>query len=163
MAHLTVNYYSQVLGMDRTMNVILPELSDHNPTWTAETLQDIPVLYLLHGMSGDQSTWQRRTDIERLVRQTPVAIIMPSTDLAWYTNTQYGLNYFDAIAKELPEKVAIFFHNFQLKDQKILWLGYQWVAMVPLKWRLQPISLVMLPHFPELLWVRQIRYLIWNH
>ncbi|MDF8367418.1 esterase family protein [Weissella paramesenteroides] len=123
MAHLTVDYYSQVLGMDRTMSVILPELSDHNPTWTAETLQDVPVLYLLHGMSGDQSTWQRRTDIERLVRQTPVAIIMPSTDLAWYTNTQYGLNYFDAIAKELPEKVASFFPQLSTKRSKNFVVG----------------------------------------
>lgn len=88
------------------MNVILPELSDHNPTWKTETLQDIPVLYLLHGMYGDHSTWQRRTSIERLIRQTPLAVIMPSTDLAWYTNTTYGLRYFDAIAKELPAKAA---------------------------------------------------------
>lgn len=163
MAHLEVNYYSQVLGMDRTMNVILPELSDHNPTWTVETLQDIPVLYLLHGMSGDQSTWQRRTDIERLVRQTPLAIIMPSTDLAWYTNTQYGLNYFDAIAKELPEKVASFFPQLSTKRSKNFVAGLSMGAMVPLKWRLQPISLVMLLHFLERLWVRQIHYLIWNH
>ncbi|MER2234554.1 MAG: esterase family protein, partial [Leuconostoc mesenteroides] len=57
MAFLEVNYYSKVLGMDRVMNVILPELSDHNPTWTTETLKDIPVLYLLHGMSGDHAIW----------------------------------------------------------------------------------------------------------
>ena len=31
MAQLEVNYYSQVLGMDRVMQVILPELSDHMP------------------------------------------------------------------------------------------------------------------------------------
>ena len=103
MAYLQINYYSQILGMDRIMHVILPELSDHNPQWTNTDLQDIPVLYLLHGMSGDQAVWSRRTSIERLVRQTPVAIVMPSTDLAWYTNTQYGMAYFDALLQELPE------------------------------------------------------------
>lgn len=118
MAFLEVNYYSKVLGMDRVMNVILPELSDHNPTWTTETLKDIPVLYLLHGMSGDHAIWQRRTSIERLVRQTPVAIVMPSTDLAWYTNTTYGLNYFDALARELPEKVASLFPQISTKREK---------------------------------------------
>ena len=82
MAQLEVNYYSQVLGMDRVMQVILPELSDHMPEWTPADLQDLPVLYLLHGMSGDQAVWSRRTSIERLVRQTPLAIVMPSTDLA---------------------------------------------------------------------------------
>lgn len=119
MAFLEVNYYSKVLGMDRVMNVILPELSDHNPTWTTETLKDIPVLYLLHGMSGDHAIWQRRTSIERLVRQTPVAIVMPSTDLAWYTNTTYGLDYFDALARELPEKVASLFPQISTKREKI--------------------------------------------
>lgn len=132
-AHLEVDYYSQVLCMDRTMNVILPELSDHNPTWKTETLQDITVLYLLHGMYGDHSTWQRRTSIERLIRQTPLAVIMPSTDLAWYTNTTYGLRYFDAIAKELPAKAAQFFPQLSKKGQKTLLQVYQWVVMGPLR------------------------------
>ncbi|CAM3060617.1 alpha/beta hydrolase family protein [Leuconostoc gasicomitatum] len=118
MALLQVNYYSQTLGMDRVMNVILPELSDHNPSWTAADLQDIPVLYLLHGMSGDQAVWTRRTSIERLVRQTPIAIVMPSTDLAWYTNTQYGMNYFDALVDELPKKIATLFPQISKKRDK---------------------------------------------
>ena len=118
MAQLEVNYYSQVLGMDRVMQVILPELSDHMPSWTAADLQDIPVLYLLHGMSGDQAVWSRRTSIERLVRQTPLAIVMPSTDLAWYTNTQYGMAYFDALCHELPQKVATLFPQISQKREK---------------------------------------------
>lgn len=118
MAQLEVNYYSQVLGMDRVMQVILPELSDHMPEWTPADLQDLPVLYLLHGMSGDQAVWSRRTSIERLVRQTPLAIIMPSTDLAWYTNTQYGMAYFDALCHELPQKVATLFPQISQKREK---------------------------------------------
>ncbi|WP_294974577.1 alpha/beta hydrolase family protein [uncultured Leuconostoc sp.] len=118
MAFLQVNYYSQTLGMDRVMTVILPELSDHNPNWTAADLQDIPVLYLLHGMSGDQAVWTRRTSIERLIRQTSIAIVMPATDLAWYTNTQYGMNYFDALMDELPKKVATLFPQISQKRDK---------------------------------------------
>ncbi|MCS8587097.1 alpha/beta hydrolase [Leuconostoc citreum] len=118
MAYLQINYYSQILGMDRIMHVILPELSDHNPQWTNTDLQDIPVLYLLHGMSGDQAVWSRRTSIERLVRQTPVAIVMPSTDLAWYTNTQYGMAYFDALLQELPEKVATLLPQLSRRREK---------------------------------------------
>ncbi|CAM3132345.1 alpha/beta hydrolase [Leuconostoc rapi] len=118
MAFLQVNYYSKILGMDRMMNVILPELSDHNPDWRNETLKDIPVLYLLHGMSGDQAIWQRRTSIERLIRQTPIAIVMPSTDLAWYTNTKYGMAYFDALSIELPQKVAELFPQISTKRDK---------------------------------------------
>ncbi|MGX7052113.1 alpha/beta hydrolase [Leuconostoc palmae] len=118
MANLQVNYYSEILGMDRMMHVILPELSDHNPQWTLADLQDVPVLYLLHGMSGDQDVWTRRTSIERLVRQTSIAIIMPSTDMAWYTNTQYGMAYFDALVDELPQKVATLFPQLSTSREK---------------------------------------------
>lgn len=54
--------------------------------------------------------WQSRFlvkpfGIERLVRNTNLAVVMPSTDLAWYTNTTYGARYYDAIvdgARILP-------------------------------------------------------------
>ncbi|KGI00260.1 acetylesterase [Oenococcus oeni] len=118
MAFLEVNYYSRVLGMNRVMNVLLPEESDHNPNWTNDSLKDLPVLYLLHGMSGNHFDWQRKSDIERLLRQTKLAVIMPATDLAWYTNTDYGMNYFDAISQELPRKVASLFPQISTKRKK---------------------------------------------
>jgi putative tributyrin esterase len=118
MAKLEVNYYSTTLQMEQVMTVLLPEQSDHNPDWTKSDLQDIPVLYLLHGMGGNHSVWSRRTDIERLVRSTKLAIVMPNTDLAWYTNTTYGLNYFDALAKELPEKIQTLFPQLSTKREK---------------------------------------------
>ncbi|MDR2464835.1 MAG: esterase family protein [Streptococcaceae bacterium] len=118
MALLEINYYSETLEMEQSMAVILPELSDNNPDWTLEDLTDIPVLYLLHGMGGNHSTWTRRTSIERYVRNTKIAIVMPSTDLAWYTNTTYGLNYFDALAIELPKKIKQLFPQISTKVEK---------------------------------------------
>ncbi|TKV34833.1 esterase family protein, partial [Citrobacter sp. TBCS-11] len=52
-------------------------------------------LYLLHGMSGNENSWMIRSGIERLIRHTNLAIVMPSTDLGFYVNTTYGMNYFD--------------------------------------------------------------------
>lgn len=118
MAFLELNYYSQVLGMNQPMAVILSEQSGYTPDWTNDQLQDLPVLYLLHGMSGNQLDWQRKTEIERLLRQTKLAVIMPTTSLAWYTNTTYGLNYFDEFAKELPVKVASLFPQISKKREK---------------------------------------------
>ncbi|MDR0922403.1 MAG: esterase family protein [Lactobacillales bacterium] len=123
MAFFQINYYSNTLQMEQVMNVILPERNENHPEWTAEGLQDIPVLYLLHGMGGNHSAWERRTSIERLVRNTKLAIIMPNTDLAWYTNTTYGLNYFDHLAKELPETVHAFFPQISTKREKTFTAG----------------------------------------
>lgn len=113
MAILNLEYYSEALGMNRNVKVIYPESSK-----SPESSSDIPVLYLLHGMSGNENSWIQRSEIDRLVRHTNLAIVMPSTDLGFYTNTTYGMNYFDAIANELPEKIHYFLPNLSQKRKK---------------------------------------------
>jgi len=110
MAFLQVNYFSTTLNLEQDIYVILPE--------NEENVQDIPVLYLLHGMCGNHTVWQRYSRIERLVRNTNVAVVMPSTDLGFYTNTTYGMNYFDALAIELPKKIHQFFPQLSTKREK---------------------------------------------
>ena len=105
MALLHINYRSKILGQDQEMTVVLPEREDLPDT----DLTDIPVLYLLHGMGGNELTWIRNTRLVRLIRHTKLAVVMPTTGLGWYTNTTYGMDYFDALSKELPEKVQGFF------------------------------------------------------
>ncbi len=55
MAVINIEYYSEVLGMNRKVNVIYPESSKVEDF----TQTDIPVLYLLHGMSGSYSEYNR--------------------------------------------------------------------------------------------------------
>jgi len=74
------------------------------------------VLYLLHGWSDDHTIWQRRTSIERYAAEYPLAVVMPSTHLGWYTNQKYGLRYYEYIAEELPRIVREFFP--QLSDRR---------------------------------------------
>lgn len=116
MALLKIDYFSEVLNMVRTVNVIYPE-AIKNPDQDVATT-DIPVLYLLHGMSGNQDSWLTRTGIERLVRNTNLAVVMPATDLAWYTNTTYGARYYDAIVSELPKVLHNFLPNLSVKREK---------------------------------------------
>ena len=102
--------------MVRDVSVIYPE-AVKNPDKDVE-MTDIPVLYLLHGMSGNQDTWLNRSGIDRLIRNTNLAIVMPSTDLAWYTNTTYGARYYDAIVDELPKVLQNFLPNLSTKREK---------------------------------------------
>ena len=121
MAFLEIEYNSKVLEMERHVNVIYPDASEIDPALVED--KDIPVLYLLHGMGGNENSWRKRTNIERLLRHTNLIVVMPSTDLAWYTNTNYGHRYYDAIVKELPEVLQRFFPNMSRKREKTFIAG----------------------------------------
>lgn len=121
MAFFQIEYHSETLGMERQVNVIYPDASQVGVDYADD--QDIPVLYLLHGMGGNDNSWQKRTSIERLLRKTNLIVVMPSTDLGWYTNTAYGLSYYDLIAKELPVVMQRFFPNMTKKREKTFIAG----------------------------------------
>lgn len=119
MAIMKIDYHSQVLDMERKVNVLYPDRDRvSNPDD-----QDIPVLYLLHGMGGNQDSWLNRSTIERLVRFTNLIVIMVDTDKGWYTNTRYGMDYFDALAIELPAILQRFFPNMSRKREKTFIAG----------------------------------------
>lgn len=124
MALLEVSFFSNQLGMNMTMNVILPQQEQNQiGIESSPTLKDIPVVYLLHGMSDDQSIWLRRTSIERYAAEYGFAVIMPTTHLGWYTNTKYGLRYWDFIAKELPAICHGFFPQLSTKKTRTFAAG----------------------------------------
>ena len=81
MAFLQVTFFSQTLGMNMDMDVLLPE----NPTSAP-----IKTVYLLHGMSDNQTNWQRYSAVERHILGKNVAVVMPTTHLAWYTDMWCG-------------------------------------------------------------------------
>lgn len=124
MAFLQVNAYSNVLGMEVCLDVILPQQTQKAiGTNSRGAKEDVPVLYLLHGMGGNHSAWQRRTSIERYVADLGVAVIMPSTDLAWYTDTTYDMNYWTFISEELPDICHELFPQLTQKREKTFAAG----------------------------------------
>ena len=119
MAVMKIEYYSQVLDMEWGVNVLYP---DANRVEEPEC-EDIPVLYLLHGMSGNHNSWLKRTNVERLLRGTNLIVVMPNTSNGWYTDTQYGFDYYTALAEELPEVLKRFFPNMTSKREKTFIAG----------------------------------------
>jgi len=119
MAFIQANIYSNVLQMEVTLNVVLPQQTKKAiGTDVVGVKEDIPVLYLLHGMNGNHSSWLRRTSIERYVSGRGIAVVMPSTDLGWYTDTTYEMNYWTFIAEELPEICQELFPQLTTKREK---------------------------------------------
>ena len=107
MAVMKIEYYSTGIRYGVGVNVLYP---DANRVEEPDC-EDIPVLYLLHGMSGNHNSWLKRTNVERLLRGTNLIVVMPNTSNGWYTDTKYGFDYYTALAEELPQVLKRFFPN----------------------------------------------------
>lgn len=110
MALLQCHFYSEVLGLSTKMTVILPQ-----NTTTQIGMDNVagsqkhPTLYLLHGLSDDDSIWLRRTSIERYVASMGIAVVMPQVHRSFYTDMAYGGKYWTFISEELPALARSFF------------------------------------------------------
>lgn len=91
MALIECKFYSEVLGLNTSMTVILPQKTTTQIGMSNVTRGDLhPTLYLLHGLSDDDSIWLRRTSIERYVAEMGIAVVMPNVHRSFYTDMAMG-------------------------------------------------------------------------
>ncbi|MGE5558442.1 MAG: alpha/beta hydrolase [Bacillota bacterium] len=110
MALIQCDFFSDVLGMSMSMNVILPQETHNQIGMRGKAGQTrFPTLYLLHGLSDDHTTWCRRTSIERYVSPLGMAVVMPNVHKSFYTNMAQGDRYWDYISEEIPALARSFF------------------------------------------------------
>lgn len=110
MALMQCNFFSEVLGLSTSMNVILPQNTTRQVGMKEQGGgKAYPVLYLLHGLSDDHTIWLRRTSIERYVAEYGLAVIMPQVDRSFYTDMVFGNRYWTFISEELPVIAQSFF------------------------------------------------------
>ena len=109
MALMHLVYFSDVLGVQTPVDVIIPEGKQGIGVDAAGEEKLPAVLYLLHGYSDDQTIWQRRTSVERYAASHNLAIIMPGVNHSFYCNEEYGERYWDFVSEELPRMMHRFF------------------------------------------------------
>jgi putative tributyrin esterase len=103
MALIHCNFFSHVLGLCCSMDVILPQPKSEKAGQIPRlSHKRYPTLWLLHGMSDDQTIWQRRTSIERYVEPLQLAVVMPAVGRSFYTDMEKGARYWTFISEELP-------------------------------------------------------------
>ncbi len=118
MAHLTVEFFSNVLGKCTSMEVLLPQSTTAQIGMNGVDGGDCyPVLYLLHGKSDDHTIWLRRTSIERYVSELGIAVVMPNADLSFYTDMHIGGRYWTFVSEELPAICRGFFPRISPKRE----------------------------------------------
>jgi putative tributyrin esterase len=117
MAHLRCDFFSDALSLSTSMTVILPQQTTTQIGMTGQLADGPPpVLYLLHGLSDDDTTWLRRTSIERYVAPLGIAVVMPQVHRSFYTDQAYGGRYWTFVSEELPALVSTFFRVSQRRE-----------------------------------------------
>lgn len=110
MAFIECKFHSESLKLATSMNVILPQQTSSQIGLKGKSSKGkFPVLYLLHGMSDDETIWSRRTSIERYVAPLGIAVVMPCAGRSFYTDMATGPKYWTFISEELPAIVRSFF------------------------------------------------------
>jgi putative tributyrin esterase len=96
----TRTFNSASLGKDRAYTVLLPVGYDPGGP------RRYPVLYLLHGKSGDHTDWSKRAPLREAVGQAPLIVVMPDGDDGWYVDWADGAHRYEAqIVRDLVPHV----------------------------------------------------------
>lgn len=110
MALVRCDFFSETLGLGTSMTVLLPEAAAGQIGMGGSRGDgDFPTLYLLHGLSDDDTVWTRRTSLERYVAELGLAVVMPQVQRSFYTDEVWGRPYWTFVAEELPRVARSFF------------------------------------------------------
>ncbi|HIT77091.1 MAG TPA: esterase family protein [Candidatus Avipropionibacterium avicola] len=118
MLRMRCDFHSDALKLATSMTVLLPQRPSASQIGMASGFRPsgTPVLYLLHGLSDDDTIWGRRTSIERYVSELGLAVVMPQVHRSFYSDVVSGDGaYWSFIADELPQLVA---DSFQVSTRR---------------------------------------------
>ena len=110
MAFMQLNFYSNMLGMQTDVHIVIPQRFTDGQIGIDGKSDDqaYKCLYLLHGLTDDHTIWMRRTSIERYAAEYGICVVMPCGDRSFYTDMKYGMKYFSYITEELPNVIREF-------------------------------------------------------
>ncbi len=122
MAFVSINYFSRVLEMGMSANVVLPEPNqdDKKKSLLPKGFK-YPVLWLLHGLSDDHTAWSRFTSIERYASSRGIAVVMPAGHKSFYNDTHHSrMPFQEYISQELPLLMRSFFPLSEKREDNFI-------------------------------------------
>ena len=120
MALFTCSFFSRILCTTTKVMVLLPS-PDSSQTLQLNLDQlyasrmPYPVIYLLHGMYGDETVWLRKTNIELYAQENGFAVVMPYGENGFYTDMAHGQRWFTYLTEELPRFLRM---NFLISGRR---------------------------------------------
>lgn len=112
---LTCHYFSRVLRHNVEVNVVIPtpegneQITDQGTRSHYNYEAGLPVVYLLHGAYGDNSSWMRNSCIERYLQAHCCVGVMAAVENSFYQDMAYGNPYHTFMTEELPAYVTSLF------------------------------------------------------
>ena len=113
MVNLTCSLKSSVLNKMVHLNVILP----------SEQLPEsgkFPVVWLLHGLSDDDSCWVNLTAVSRYARELGFAVVMPDGGRSFYADMACGPKYWSFVSGELMTVCRNLFPLSQKREENFV-------------------------------------------
>jgi putative tributyrin esterase len=137
MVHLRCDFFSEALSLSTSMTVLLPQQTTTQIGMEGRTAEGPPpVLYLLHGLSDDDTIWPRRTSIERYAAPLGLAVVMPQVHRSFYTDQAYGGRYWTFLSEELPALVGSLFRVSERREDTFV-AGLSMGGYGAFKWALR--------------------------
>jgi putative tributyrin esterase len=137
-ARVRCDFYSDVLQLGTSMTVLLPQqtATQIGVVHSTGRSEPPPVLYLLHGLSDDDTTWVRQTAIERYAASLGIAVVLPQVHRSFYADEVHGGRYWTFLSEELPELVGHFFRVSHRRSDTFV-AGLSMGGYGALKWALR--------------------------
>ncbi|MBQ7500219.1 MAG: esterase family protein [Clostridia bacterium] len=108
MALIRADLCSESLGKDTGCVILMPQKTQINKKYIGRNGK-LKCLYLLHGLSDNESAWLRWSSIERYAERYGIAVVMPNADKSFYCDMKHGDKYYEYVAHELPEIIEYMF------------------------------------------------------
>lgn len=116
MALIRLDHVPETVKVNLPLDILLPDPGN----MAGLPVRDRKVLYLLHGLSGDASAWQRYTSIETLAAGYGLVVVMPSAGRSFYTDQPNGQRYFSYLTQELPRYLADVFNLTPAREDTLI-------------------------------------------
>ena len=116
MALVSLHYRSDQLKKTVEIMLAIPDCSAE----FQKPLSEYPVVYLLHGLSEDASSWIRKSNAERYALERGLVLVMPSVDRSMYCDGVLGQNYFTYLTRELPGYLEKVFGLSRKREQNFI-------------------------------------------
>ena len=116
MALVSVHYRSDQLKKTVEILLAVPDCSRD----FQRPLSEYPVVYLLHGLSEDASSWIRKSNAERYALERGLVLVMPSADRSMYCDGVLGQNYFTYLTRELPDYLEKLFGLSRKRERNFI-------------------------------------------
>jgi S-formylglutathione hydrolase FrmB len=137
MALLRVDFAAETLALGTSMTVLLPQQASTQIGLTGRSSDaPPPVLYLLHGLTDDDTAWTRYTSIERYAAARGIAVVMPQVHRSFYADEANGSRFFTFLSEELPAVVSSFFRVSTRREDTFV-AGLSMGGYGALKWALR--------------------------